>query len=252
MSAPADQYAPTSPQCGGVFQDDPDVGTFCSGCGSESLTAKHGDAHLDSDAPDNGGWDKERHCATDLRGANWAGIKLREAQEQIRLCKAMFQAEADDLLKRLDAAGARMDAAARPFLQTQEYMENALRVFAETHRDEVLKGLRKKSRLLPCGVTIGWKKHAAGYRYDQRPGPDCGKPPTPAQNRDRLLEWCRLEEDVTGEFLVKSNPAPDLDAIKAHLAAQVAAGENIGCPPGLEYIEAGETLTVSVGEEESK
>jgi hypothetical protein len=209
---------------------------------------------LDSDAPDNGGWDKERHCATDLRGADWAGRKLREAQEQIDLNAGMAEAELAILARKVRLVRERQDKADAPFRSTVGFMENALRVFAETHRDEVLKGLRKKSRLLPCGVTIGWRAQKGDYRYDQRPGPD-GRPPTPAQNRAALVAWAEGEQASRDEDLiplVNPGPAvPDLEEIKRHAASIRITGVcDVFVPPGLEYVPAGEVLTVSVGEEE--
>jgi hypothetical protein len=206
---------------------------------------------LDFDAPDNGGWDKEHHCITDLRGANWAGQRLREAEEQIRLTWEMHEAEIASLRAKIKAAEDRAYLAAAPFKATVAYMTSALTAFASTPegKAEVLKGLRKKSRLLPCGVTIGWRTQKAGYRWDQSK--------TPAENKAALVAWARAEEAARAErfdvpLVVPGPDLADLDAIKSYLTEVGGPLAPPPVPPGLEYVPPGETLTVSVGEEESK
>jgi hypothetical protein len=187
---------------------------------------------LDSDAPDNGGWDKERHCITDLRGANWAGRKLRVAEEQIALNAAMAEAELEELARKVRLVRERQDKADAPFRATAVYFQNALTVYASTPegRTEVLKGLRKKSRLLPCGVTIGWEKRGGQLRLQEAP-----------DARERVIAWARANCPETTE----QRWEVDVAAVKK------AAGTG-QIPDGMERPPVVDELFVSVGEEESK
>lgn len=114
---------------------------------------------LDEDAPDTGGWDRDRHCAADLRGVDWAGAKLRAAQEQVAINDVLGYGEVQALKMRIAQAEKRLERANAPFEKTVAFMENAIRTFAQANRAEVLKGLPKdrKSRLLPSGVTVAYR-----------------------------------------------------------------------------------------------
>lgn len=203
---------------------------------------------LDHDAPDTGGWDRERHCITSLQGAEWAARKYREAVEQMDANRAAHDAEVAEIQRVCDEkmarATARLTAADRPFSRSEAFFHNALDCYAQAHREEVLKGLRGKSRLLQAGVRIGWSSTKGGYRLNHSK--------TPAENKAALLAWAQKEEDVTGETLAQPNPTPDVDAIKRHLAALDAEeARDAGAtpaPPGLEYVPPGETLSIDVEE----
>jgi len=189
---------------------------------------------LDSDAPDNGGWDKERHCITDLRGADWAGRKFRDADQQIRLNEEMAEGEIEALNRKMIEVRERLRQADAPFRRTVDYFRNALEVFAQANRAEVLKGLRSdaKSRLLPSGVRIGWKSREGGYRWDPTK--------TDAQNRSALMPF------ALSRGLTKPGPVQiDLEAVKAELAALHDPEQPRFTPPGLEYVPPGETLSVT-------
>lgn len=191
---------------------------------------------FDSDAPAGSGWDKERHCATDLRGADWAARKLREALEQCALNARMHEAEMEALNRKMMEAEERLVRANAPFRKAAAFMENALHVFAETHREEVLRGLRTKSRLLPSGVRIGWKKAGGEYRWR--------KDMTPAEREAALLAWAQDYDARLGTEFVEKRPAlKPLAVVTKHLNAhwprQVV--------PGLEYVPESEELRIETG-----
>lgn len=191
---------------------------------------------LDSDAPDNGGWDCERHCITDLRGADWAGRKLQEAEEQIALNEEMAEGEIEVLNRKMIEVRERLRQADAPFKRAADYFRNALEVYASTPegKAEVLKGLRKKSRFLPCGVTIGWREQKGGYRWDQSK--------TPAENKAALLAWAKDYDARLGTSFVTDRPVLEpLNVITAHLNNHWPRQK----VPGLEYVEPGEVLTVT-------
>lgn len=203
---------------------------------------------LEADAPDNGGWDRERHCATDLRGADWLARKWRDAQAQVALNEEMGRAEIAELQKKIAAVEARIVEANQPFRRTIAFTWDALAVFMETHREMVLKGLRSnaKSRLLPSGVRIGWKSREGGYRWDQSK--------TPAENKAALLAWALAEEkarDLDWPLTEPGPVQPKLDRIKEYLAAVDASVQDDDrlvkhlAPPGLEWVESGETLSIT-------
>ena len=222
-----------------------DVGCPCVEAPGPKLTHIDGmtEEVLDEDAPAGSGWDKERHCATDLRGADWAGRKLREAQEQIAVNDACARAEQAELLKRLGAVTERLEAANRPFEKTAEYMENALKVFAETHREEVLKGLRTKSRLLPSGVRIGWETKGGHLRL--KDGDEALK---------ELMTWADRPE-MPDKLCRRPPPEPALVEIKAFARAQTQAWTDpsgkrqvrLFTPPGMERAPIVDELYVSTG-----
>ena len=188
---------------------------------------------LEADAPGNG-WDRERHCATDLRGADWLARKWRDAQGQIALNEEMGQAEVEIYKRKIIETEARIVEANQPFRRTVAFCWDALAVFMETHRDEVLKGLKSgtKSRLLPSGVRIGWKSREGGYRWDPTK--------TDTQNRSALMPF------ALSRGLTKPGPVQiDLEAVKAELAALHDPEQPRFTPPGLEYVPPGETLSVT-------
>lgn len=186
---------------------------------------------FDEDAPVGSGWDSERHCATDLRGADWAGRKLREAHEQLRLHETMFLAEQAEFERKRTAVLERFRASVSPFLKTAAFMENALKVFAETHREEVLKGLRTKSRLLPSGVTVGWRKTRAKHEVT---------------NLDELWDWAG-DMGVIDEVFPEPPPKTKADLLsKRGLNAVLTRFKT---PPGVTTTPAVDELFVSTGVE---
>ncbi len=243
------QDAPEPDSCRGWVAD-PNNPSEETRCGLREPCSIHGKDHdpatgevpFEPDETPDRGWDRERHCITSLEGADWAGHRLREAQEQVALNEEMAEAEIEALNRKMVAVRERMKAADAPFRSAVAYFDNALRVYAETHRAEVLKGLssKAKSRLLPSGVRIGWRKDSGGYRWDDAM--------PAAERKAKLLEWARVEEDATDEILIKSNPEPDLAEIKQHLAAFASQGRSLDVPPGLKYVPESETLEIVVKE----
>lgn len=190
------------------------------------------------DETDDGpGWVDGR--IANLRGLEEAGRKVVEAEAQIALNDAAASAEQAVLLAKLEAVTQRLEAANAPFEKRAERYRGYMLGFMDQNRAEVLRGLpaKLKSRTLVCGLTVAYRKRDGGYRLDQSM--------TPTEAKVALLAWCAKEEDVTGETLTKPNPVPDLDEIKRHLAAFKAQGEPLDCPPGLEWVEPGETLSVT-------
>jgi len=109
---------------------------------------------------------------------------------------------------------------------------------------------KAKTRELPSGLVLAWVERKKGtYRYDQRLGPD-GKPPTPTQNRERLVAWAEGEQACRDEDLIPlidpGPPVPNLEEIKRHAATiRIAGVADVFVPPGLEYVPPGEVLTVT-------
>lgn len=198
-------------------------------------------------------------------GLAWAGRKAAEYERGIAQNEAVhasFLAEVERILeaKRKTLMGNSIERLAEyqaPLQKQAAFFRAAIESYAKDNKKTLLIG-RAKSREIPDagGLKLAWRGHDAGYRYDQRPGPD-GKPPTAAQNRAALVAWAEGEQASRDEDLiplVNPGPAvPDLEEIKEHAATIRITGVcDVFVPPGLEYIPAGETITVSVGEEESK
>jgi hypothetical protein len=163
-------------------------------------------------------------------GLDWAGKKWADLNRAIDENLAAFDAEHARRVARLKEIQA-------PLARERNIWQAAIEAYAKDHKSELLIG-RAKSRETPSGLVLKWRERKTGeYRWDQTK--------TPAERTAALMEWCRKEEGVTGETLTKDNPSPDLDEIKRHLAAFKAQGEDLGCPPGLEYVPPGEVLTVT-------
>lgn len=205
---------------------------------------------LDEDAPDTGGWDRERHCATDLRGVDWAGRKLRAAQEQLALNTGGFDAETQHLKwvyeTKLAAARARLATANAPFLKTVAFMETAIRIYAGSHRAEVLKDLPKdrKSRAFSSGLTVAYQKRRDGYFWD-----DALKE---SERKAKLLAWAKGEGEIGKPLFGPGPEMPLLENIKSYLSA--LDDDHAEVPPGLKYVEPGEELVIwtDLSKEEGK
>jgi hypothetical protein len=164
-------------------------------------------------------------------GLDWAGEKLAEYERAMLENMAALAAA----IKRLEDRVGKIQG---PLMKKIAFWNAAIETYAKEHRADLLVG-RNKTRALPSGVVLKWRTQKAGYRWDQSK--------TPAENKAALLAW--LDGRGLGvapwAALVRE---PNIAAVKDYLwrNAQDAA------PPGLEYISAAETLTVSVGEEESR
>lgn len=192
--------------------------------------------------PDDGpGWVDGR--IANLRGMEEAGRKVVEAEAQIALNEAAAEAELEALARKVRLVRERQEKADGPFRARAERYRGFMLGFMDQNRAEVLRGLpaKAKSRTLVCGLTVAYRKREGGYRWDQSK--------TPAENKAALLAWAQKE--CTGGTLVEQVEVPDLDAIKHHLAGVDAAVEDDDrlkkhvAPPGLEWVEPGETLTVT-------
>jgi hypothetical protein len=187
-------------------------------------------------------------------GLDWAARKMEEYERgvaQNEACLAEFTQRVEEKVAEVRAKlmGRAVERTAElnaPLRTKAAFFRSAVVSFArEQGRKAICIGSAKSRGLPSSDVVLKWRVREEGeYRYDQRPGPN-GEPPTPAENQAALLAWCAKEEDVTGETLTKPNPVPDLDEIKRHLAAFKAQGEPLDCPPGLEWVEPGETLSVT-------
>lgn len=197
-----------------------------------------------NETPDRG-WDPVTRSLTSMDGLAWAARKYREVEDAFSLNERAHEAEVAwiqrDCDQRMAAAEERRAAADKPLKPGRQFFEGVMAAYAETHRAEVLAGLRKdaKSRLFPSGVRIGWEKIRDGYFWDDS---------MPAAERTaKLLEWAKMRPGLT-----ETREVPDLEAIKKHLAAadRVNPPERIpGTPaPGMKYVEPGETLEIVVKE----
>lgn len=86
----------------------------------------------------------------DLGGVDWALERLGEAMAQI--------AENEELMTRaIERLRLRVEAINRPLRFKAAFFEAAVLGYAQTHREDLLKGGKKKSREFPCG-TVGFRK----------------------------------------------------------------------------------------------
>jgi hypothetical protein len=172
-------------------------------------------------------------------GLDWAGRKLAEYERAIAENLAAFDA---DHARRV----ARLKKLQAPLAKARLFWLNAIESYAKEHRDDLLVG-RAKSRELPGGLKLTWRTQKPGYRWDQSK--------TPAENKAALLAWAKEETEgpAGAQGLIEECPEVVLEAVKKYAATiHVGGVGNVFVPPGLEYVSPGETLTVSVGEEESK
>lgn len=184
-------------------------------------------------------------------GLDWAGRKLLEYERGIaqnEACHAEFlrRVEEDVARYRAKLMGRSVERLAElqaPLREKAAFFRAAVESYAkEVGRKGICIG-SAKSRELPCGVRLAWRKTGGVYRWDEKM--------KPAEREAALLRWADYEAGTTGECLTHDNPAPDLDAIKRHLKllgdeerAEALKGQS--APPGLEYVPEHEELTVRV------
>jgi Bacteriophage Mu Gam like protein len=170
-------------------------------------------------------------------GLDWAGKKLADLDRAIAENLAAFDAEHARRVARLKELQA-------PLAKARLFWLNAIESYAKEHKSELLIG-RSKSRETPSGLVLKWRERKTGeYRWDQSK--------TPAENKAALLAWA-LKEQADGRVanmddpLVKPGPdVPDKDRIVEYLEAIVSENhEPRQTPPGLEWVEPGEVLTVT-------
>lgn len=93
---------------------------------------------------------------TDLSSLEWALERLAAVQTEI----AENQRVAEQSIARIQARTANINANAQ---RSADFFEAAILAYAKAHKDELLKGGRKKSRALPGG-TVGWRRQGGGLK----------------------------------------------------------------------------------------
>lgn len=81
---------------------------------------------------------------------NWALERMSEQQAQIDENDALAKEAVERIRARLEECNA-------PARRSLAYFEGQIKLYAESHRGELIGGGKKKSRALPAG-TIGWRK----------------------------------------------------------------------------------------------
>jgi hypothetical protein len=194
------------------------------------------------DAP---GWDQATKQIATVEGLNWVGHVLRDAHVTMAENERLAADEIADLERRLSVARLRLERAQKPLKDRIAFFESRVVAFAQTHRTELLRGLRKdaKSRLLPSGLRVGWKKAGGEYRWRQDM--------TPKEAKERLAEWAlrqhsAMDPDDTRILVTEEKRyVPDRDAIEEY----VGTLEGFTVPDGLEWVPEHEDVTIKVGEE---
>jgi hypothetical protein len=176
---------------------------------------------------------------------DWAGGRMRDKEALIAENERLAEAERTLLMERVLALDARLEASNRPIKADLALLENACKVYAETHRAELLKGLhpKAKTRKLP-NITVAWKTREAGHRIDQRM--------TSTEARAALLAWAIPRTGPTTPLTrLPTERVLDLDKVKAYAewmrSGCSETGEIYHAPPGLEYVPESETLTITTG-----
>lgn len=115
---------------------------------------------------------------------------------------------------------ARVAALNRTAQRGVAFFERAVEFYARTHREDLLRGGKKKSRTLPSGV-VGWRSKAQRLEV---------------VDQDAYLAWAREQPIESGLVRIKLEPA-----MKPLQALFATTGE---IPPGCEVREAEESLYV--------
>lgn len=210
-----DPFDPRDPETGGVALDPADL------------------AEVAENGP---GWQDGR-IAT-IAGLDWAGRKMRETLEAVREADELAQAEIAPLLTRLNAAQKRLDATLAPLQKRASFFESQIRVFAETNRDAILRGLGRgaKSKTLPSGLRVSWRHDPGGYRWDDEM--------KESERKAALLKWAtdrtceklpltRMERVLVFDEVKRGLELMSKDTGERHLA------------PGVKFVEPGDTLTIT-------
>lgn len=185
------------------------------------------------------GWDPVTKRILNNEGLDWAGARLREKREALAEIRRMEANELERLNKQILALAERTERAEAPIQRAAEGLEALITAYAKDHRAEVLKGRRTKSALFPSGLRVAYRAVGGEYRWRQDM--------TPREREEVLLRWAKEIEEWSDEILTRSDPKPDLEAIKRFaLADQSGKSE---APPGLEWVEPGESIVVKVEEE---
>lgn len=192
------------------------------------------------DAP---GWDPDTKRITNNEGCNFFGALLRETLEAMAENERLAAPEIATLERKLEVARLRLARAQKPLESRSAWLEGTIRAYADAHKSEVLRGLRKdaKSRRFPSGLRLAWKSGGGEYRW---------RKDMPVKEREAaLLAWAKATADRVAVDLppmVESMERPILANVKVTLAALADPEEPRFTPPGLEYVPEHEELTVKV------
>lgn len=181
-------------------------------------------------------------------GLDWAGGKLAEVSAVIQENERLRDAAVARLQRQIDLLKARTMAINSPLVVRQEFFETAIRMYADAHRTEVLRGQRKgaKSRTFPSGLRLAWKSGGGEYRWRQ----DMSK----ADREAALLKWGKDCERMRSDWrdyspIVLGREYVSKESALLYVAeAKKLEGLDVGAPPGLEYVPEHEELIVKVEE----
>jgi phage host-nuclease inhibitor protein Gam len=151
-----------------------------------------------------------------LADADWALKRIGELEQEKAEVTAIEAERVAEIHVRAETLRERVDRGVR-------FFSAKLREFAETHRDELLKGGKAKSRALIHG-SIGWRKKGGG---------------PVVVDKVALERWAMTQPPETGFVRIKSEPA--WDSIKQHISN---TGEVV---PGVELAEESEEFQVKPG-----
>ncbi len=194
---------------------------------------------------------RDAYVISDEDGLRRAFSAIRHARRRLAQNERMQRPEVEALereLADLKEANAKANAAQ---LREIAFQENAIEVYAQLHRKEVLgsetprKG-EPKTRDYGIG-RISYKGRPRGYRLRQ----DL----KPSDARAMLTKWA-TEREAAGDVDLRAGPLmvqptekePDLERIKEYADACSEQDKTRVVPDGLEWVPEGETITVKTEE----
>jgi phage host-nuclease inhibitor protein Gam len=160
------------------------------------LVAKALQYQDDSDPNVRDGW-----SINSLSSADWALSRVSDLEAEL----AENNAVAEEAIARIQSRADKLNERVQKGIT---FFRSALAAYAYAHRDELLKGGKKKSRALLHG-SLGWKKAGGDLKV---------------QDREALLAWARTQPVEKAFLRIKEEPA--VDEVKRHFKA---SGE---IPPG--------------------
>lgn len=154
----------------------------------------------------------------DLSSLDWALSRIADLEAE----RAENEQLKQEAIARIEAKAEKLNRSVDHGLA---FFRSRVAVYAHTHRAELLKGGKKKSRKLPHG-TIQFKKVGGGYEVT---------------DAEALLAWARQQPAEAEVLRIREEPA--LAAIKKHVES---TGE---VPPGLEERPESEEIRITAEEE---
>lgn len=148
-----------------------------------------------------------------LETLDWALSRVADLESEI----SENEAVAARAHAAVDMKTAQLNARA---MRGAAFFRQQIAAYAQAHREELLKGGKKKSRNLLHGV-VGWRSSGGGLEVT---------------DREALLAWAKNQPAELGLLRVKLEP--DLVAIKAH-----AKAHNL-IPPGMQEKPEAEELKI--------